>query len=105
MSRIVAHRGQQTTFPENTLEGIQEAIRCGAKAVEFDVQMTADHIPVVCHDMNLLRTAGIDLDITENRYADMEAISVGEPSRFAEQYLSVKLPSLKDMVTQLTATP
>ena len=105
MSSIVAHRGQQATFPENTLEGVQEAIRCGARAVEFDVQMSADHIPVVCHDVNLLRTAGIDMDITQNRYADMQTISVGEPSRFSEQYASVTLPSLQNVINQLTDIP
>lgn len=105
MSRIVAHRGQQATFPENTLEGIQEAIRCGARAVEFDVQMSADHTPVVCHDVNLLRTAGIDFDITQNQYADIKTISVGEPLRFNEQHTSINLPSLQDVVTYLTGAP
>ena len=55
MSKIVAHRGQNTTHPENTLDSIKKAVDCGAKAVEFDVQMSTDHIPLVCHDINLQR--------------------------------------------------
>ena len=105
MSQLVAHRGQKFTFPENTLESIQQAINCGAKAIEFDVQMTADHVPVICHDSSLLKTAGIDINITKTNYADLKDINVGEKSRFAEQYPSVTLPSLQDMVTMLSKTP
>lgn len=105
MSRLVAHRGQQFTFPENTLESIQQAICCGASAVEFDVQMTADHVPVICHNSSLLKTAGIDINITKANHTDLKDICVGEKSRFAEQYLSVTLPSLQDMVNMLKGTP
>lgn len=103
MSRLVAHRGQKASFPENTLESIQAAIDCGATAVEFDVQMTADHVPVVCHDMNLFATAGVDISIAETKYTDLTGVSVGEPARFADKYQAVKIPSLRDMVGLLGA--
>lgn len=105
MSRLVAHRGQKFTLPENTIESIQQAISCGARAVEFDVQMTADHVPVVCHNSTLLETAGVNINITKTNYSDLKNINVGEKSRFAEQYLSVTLPSLQNMVTMLKETP
>lgn len=105
MSQLVAHRGQKTSFPENTLESIYEAIACGAMAVEFDVQMTLDYVPVICHDPTLLNTAGLDINITEANYADIKDISVGEPARFAEKYQAVTLPSLQAMVAMLKASP
>jgi len=101
MSQLVAHRGQKFTYPENTLESIQQAISCGATAVEFDVQMTADFVPVVCHDWTLLRTAGIDINITVTNYRDLKDINVGEKSRFAEQYPSVTMPTLQQMIAML----
>jgi glycerophosphoryl diester phosphodiesterase len=105
MSRLVAHRGQKFTLPENTLESIQQAINCGARAVEFDVQMTADLVPVISHNPSLLKTAGVNINITKTNYTDIKDISVGEKARFAEQYLSITLPSLQDMVTMLKQTP
>ena len=105
MSLLVAHRGQKSSFPENTLESIHQAISCGAKAVEFDVQMTADYVPVVCHDVSLLKSAGVDINITEVKYTDIKDISVGEPARFAEKYQAVTLPSLQAMVAMLQASP
>ncbi len=101
MSQLVAHRGQKFTFPENTLESIRQAIDCGAMAVEFDVQMTADLVPVVCHDWTLLRTAGKNIDITKTSYSNLKDINVGEKSRFAEQFPSVTTPTLQDMVIML----
>jgi glycerophosphoryl diester phosphodiesterase len=55
-SAVVAHRGDPTKLPENTLEGFDSAVRAGADAVEFDVRMTADGVAVVMHDAEVDRT-------------------------------------------------
>jgi glycerophosphoryl diester phosphodiesterase len=46
---IVAHRGVATEHPENTIPAFQKAIELGADAVELDVRLTKDKIPVVYH--------------------------------------------------------
>ncbi len=56
--QLVAHRGYPRRYPENTLQGIQAAIDAGARYVEFDVQITADGVPILMHDVSLMRTAG-----------------------------------------------
>ena len=45
-----AHRGARAHAPENTLEGFELALRLGARAVESDVWLTSDGIPVLDHD-------------------------------------------------------
>lgn len=40
-------------FPENTLEGFERAIGLGVDALELDVGLTRDGIPVVFHDLTL----------------------------------------------------
>lgn len=102
---LVAHRGQSETLPENTLESIEAAIGCGARAVEFDLQLSADHVPVLCHDRTLRRTAGLDIDVTKTMYADLKKIHVGEPGRFGDQFRSVRLADLREAVTRLEASP
>lgn len=47
--QIVAHRGVATQYPENTLPAFKRAIELGADAVELDVRLTKDKIPVVFH--------------------------------------------------------
>lgn len=105
MLRLVAHRGQRHTIPENTIESIRSAIDCGAMAVEFDVQMTADGVPVLSHDLSLLETAGIDVNLSEITYDAVKKISVNESARFANQYQDITLPSLQDIVAVLKDTP
>ena len=46
---IVAHRGIPTEAPENTIASFQRALELGADAIELDVRLTADKIPVVYH--------------------------------------------------------
>ena len=50
---LVAHRGYALHYPENTLIGIEAAIRAGARYVEVDVQLSADKVPVLFHDRTL----------------------------------------------------
>ena len=55
---IVAHRGLSALYPENTRLAIEQAVLAGARAVEFDVQFTADLVPVLFHDPTLERLLG-----------------------------------------------
>lgn len=53
---ISAHRGAQSTHPENTLAAFREAIRLGVQQIEFDVRATADSQLVIMHDSTVDRT-------------------------------------------------
>ena len=46
---VVAHRGVADHAPENTLPAFLRAVAVGADAVELDVRLTRDRIPVVYH--------------------------------------------------------
>jgi glycerophosphoryl diester phosphodiesterase len=46
---IVAHRGIPGEEPENTIASYQLALELGADAVEMDIRLTADQVPVVFH--------------------------------------------------------
>lgn len=53
---IIAHRGGGKLAPENTLAGLRCGFEHGFRAVEFDVMLARDGIPVVLHDPCLGRT-------------------------------------------------
>ncbi|MFH8627106.1 glycerophosphodiester phosphodiesterase [Streptomyces vietnamensis] len=57
---VVAHRGDPYRVRENTLPSIVSAIEQGADAVEIDVRLTADGVPVLLHDDTLKRLWGHD---------------------------------------------
>ena len=53
---VAAHRGDWRNYPENSLQGIESAIKMGVDIVEVDVHRTADGHLVVCHDKSINRT-------------------------------------------------
>lgn len=55
--QLWAHRGCGKGPLENTLKGFETAQRAGFVAVEFDVMLTADGVPVVHHDWVMGRCA------------------------------------------------
>ncbi|MFF1413785.1 glycerophosphodiester phosphodiesterase [Streptomyces sp. NPDC058289] len=57
----VGHRGDPYRVRENTLPSIRSAFDRGADAVEIDVRMTRDGVPVLLHDEDLQRLWGHDV--------------------------------------------
>ncbi len=56
---LIAHRGfHDRRIAENTLEAFRRAVMQGADAIEFDLRLSRDGVPVVIHDENLHRVAG-----------------------------------------------
>ena len=56
----VAHRGDPYRVRENTLPSLRSALDRGADAVEIDVRLTRDGVPVLLHDATLERLWGHD---------------------------------------------
>ncbi|MEV2247746.1 glycerophosphodiester phosphodiesterase [Streptomyces sp. NPDC049970] len=57
----VAHRGDPYRARENTLPSIRSAVERGADAVEIDVRVTRDRVPVLLHDATPERLWGHDV--------------------------------------------
>jgi glycerophosphoryl diester phosphodiesterase len=51
----VAHRGDPYRVRENTIDSLRSALQLGADAVEIDVRLTRDGVPVLLHDETLKR--------------------------------------------------
>mgnify|MGYP000897532399 CR=1 FL=1 len=56
--KIIAHRGASIEHPENSIDSIIQALSHEVDAVEIDVHLSKDEIPVVIHDDSLERTHG-----------------------------------------------
>ncbi len=86
---VVGHRGARGLAPENSLRALREAIRAGADVAEFDVQVTADGIPVASHDPVIVADDGSRVDIRSTRWPDLSRITVGgEPLARIEEILA-----------------
>ncbi len=73
---VIAHRGFSTGYPENSLEAFEAAIVAGADAVETDVRLSRDGVPVCSHDPDLKRLRGRADAVSDLDAAELERAGV-----------------------------
>jgi glycerophosphoryl diester phosphodiesterase len=109
---IIAHRGNSSQFPENTLPAFESAVKVGADLVELDYHHSADGVPVVLHDEILSRTTDAD-DllgarqplVCDFRHAELCRLDAG--AWFDLKFAGTRLPTLEealDVIQQGSAT-
>jgi len=102
---IIAHRGNAFEFPENTLEALSSAVDLGLHHLEFDVQLTADLMPVLLHDADLARVAGRSDSVHDLTSEALASIPVGEIARLGGLHADVRAPTLAQVVEALADWP
>lgn len=85
-TQLVAHRGHQQSFPENSLLGIMSAIETGALFIEVDVQLNDEGMVYLMHDSHLQRLTGVDCYFHELSACDLAKLSASEPSRLGQTF-------------------
>ena len=78
MDHYYAHRGlhdNKTDAPENSMKAFRKAVDAGY-GIELDVQLTKDRIPVVFHDESLKRVCGVDGNVRDYTYEELQQFSL-----------------------------
>jgi glycerophosphoryl diester phosphodiesterase len=78
--RIIAHRCGGALAAENSLAGLEAAARLGCRAVEFDVMLTADGVPILMHDETLDRTTRCHGRVAGKTLAEIHACDPSVPT-------------------------
>jgi glycerophosphoryl diester phosphodiesterase len=106
--RLVAHRGAGHELtdpagpPENTLAAVAHGFAAGADAVEVDVWLTADKVPILHHDRTTDRTTDLTgRNITELTWAELAAVDAG--SWKSERWASEPVPTLVAAAAEVPA--
>jgi len=102
---LVAHRGNARDFPENTLPAFNSALELGLRFLELDVHLSADGVPMVIHDHELIRTTGRPGNVFEMRARELVQIDAGEPERFGDRFRGTRIPKLADVLALLGGRP
>jgi glycerophosphoryl diester phosphodiesterase len=74
---VIAHRGSSGVAPENTIASLELAVSQGATAVECDVVLSADGVPIVIHDTTLDRTTSGSGDVSALDWSDLAKLDAG----------------------------
>ncbi|MEC4990057.1 MAG: glycerophosphodiester phosphodiesterase family protein [Oscillatoria sp. PMC 1068.18] len=106
---LIAHRGFSAIAPENTLAAFSAAIAApifrytgGIGALEFDLQLSADGIPVIIHDPTLDRTTNGRGLVQAKSLAQLKQFSAG--SWFGSQFTEEKIPTFQEALDLLKPT-
>ncbi|MEE1740674.1 glycerophosphodiester phosphodiesterase [Streptomyces sp. BE147] len=84
----VGHRGDPYRLRENTLPSIRSALERGADAVEIDVRVTRDGVPVLLHDATLDRLWGHDRRLERLDHRELLELTRGRVPTLREALLA-----------------
>lgn len=98
----IAHAACKGHAPENTLAGIRAALALGVDAIEIDVHLTVDGVPVLIHDTTVDRTTNGAGAISGITLADARTLDAGG-DLFDGRFRGEPIPTL-DEVLDLTRT-
>lgn len=93
---VLAHRGGGILAPENTLAGIRCGLAHGFRAIEFDVMLSSDGVPILMHDDVLGRTvagSGAISSLTAEQLFQMDA-----GAWFGPQFAGERIPAFSDVI-------
>jgi glycerophosphoryl diester phosphodiesterase len=105
LPQIVAHRGNAAEFPENTLESLRSAVDLGVRHLELDVQLCADQVPLLLHDVDFRRMSGRADSVFDLDWAAIARLPMSEPHRFGDRYDGVRASTLAELATELVSWP
>lgn len=96
--RLIAHRGDSHSAPENTLTAFQRAMDSGATLLECDLQRTRDGHLVVLHDETLNRTTTGRGAVRSKSLAELQQLSAGYARKFGSTFASEHIPTLEELL-------
>lgn len=92
---LIAHRGFRGIYTQNTIGAfINSTLHPLTDAIEMDIQVTSDGVPVVFHDKNAKALTGVDAEIVQTPYKEVESLRyIGKYGESAGDRLPI--PSLE----------
>jgi glycerophosphoryl diester phosphodiesterase len=97
---VEGHRGYCAKYPENTLVSFEAALELGVDAIEFDVWLTTDKVPVLMHDGNAKRTCGVDAELRNMTLAEVKALEPAYRVKFGDEFADkgITVPTLEELL-------
>ena len=99
---IIAHQGSSLELPPNTIDAFQLALDQGADIIELDIWRSRDGVWIVIHDRNLSRITGVDKDIMDLTYEEIQSLDAGynftnSSGNYSYRNKNYRIPSLEQV--------
>lgn len=96
---IEGHRGACELYPENTLLSFEKAIDMGVDAIEFDIWLAKDKVPVLMHDINPYRTCGVLGHLRDMTLTEIKKLDPCFKDKFGNKFQGqVEVPTLEELL-------
>jgi glycerophosphoryl diester phosphodiesterase len=92
---VISHAACGGHAPENTLAGLRLALHMGADAIEIDVHLSADGVPILMHDDSVDRTTDGQGAVASLTLAELWELDASARSPF-ETFRGEKVPTLAE---------
>lgn len=94
--RVVAHRGGASIAPENTLAALEAALSLGVDAIEIDVRLSSDGVPVLMHDATVDRTTDGEGGVAGMTRFELHSLDAG--GWFGRGFTDEPVPTLDEAI-------
>ncbi|XP_076178415.1 glycerophosphodiester phosphodiesterase 1 isoform X2 [Ptiloglossa arizonensis] len=99
--RVVAHRGGGYDFPENSLTAFRNSKNRGCNAVELDLRLTKDNIPIVFHDVTIDRVTGQTGVVKDMTWDQLKTLDITHNHPLKDKFVEgEKIPLLNDALNE-----
>ncbi len=95
--KVIAHRGACKVAPQNTMPAFEKGLEIGVDGFETDVHLTADGVPVLCHDYEIEETSDGHGTITSMTLDELLEFDFG--GYFGDDFKGTKIPTLDEFLT------
>ena len=99
----IAHRGARRESPDNTASALKRALAYPIDGVEFDVQMSADSVPLLYHDRTIWRLVRRRKRISGLNFCELQALDWG--AWFHPDFAGEPVLTLQDALALLNKCP
>ncbi len=96
---LIAHRGYNARYPENTLASFEAALNSGAEMIELDITLSRDRSMVVIHDDTLNRTSNGKGAVSDFTVDELKYLDAG--SWFDTKFAAEKIPTLVEVLEKV----
>lgn len=108
---VIGHRGNRAHAPEDTLVSFAQAAALGVDALEMDLHLSRDGVPVVIHDPSLDRTTDASGAVGDRTAAELAKVDAG--ARFSKdgghttpyRGLGIGVPTLEEVLVTHPTMP
>lgn len=101
--QIIAHRGNKSVAPENTMPAFAAAIAAGAQSIEMDIVRSREGIAVIVHDDTLDATTSGEGPVADYFVEEIQEFDAG--SWFSPAFAGTQVPTFAQFAQFMAGHP